>query len=258
MIDKRKRFFISSILLSSGFVIIQSLQNQQAKFLGIGILSLFSIVLFYWSLKEALGFNASLLVLIMPLYFTAGVGLFWFLLPANLFTKIIILVFYSIGIYVFCLTSNIFTVSALRTIALYRAAKGVGFLLTLLSLFLVVDSILSLRLVYYLNALLVFLTSFPLFLQGFWTSVLTNKVDFKLLQFSLISSLVLAQTSTMIFFWPVSVVVGSLFLTITTYVVLALGQSRLEERLFSQTIREYLSVGIVVLIVMFLSTRWGA
>jgi hypothetical protein len=38
---------------------------------------------------------------------------------------------------------------------------------------------------------------------------------------------------------------------------LGLGQAKLEGRLFSQTIREYLMVGVLVLLSMFLATRWG-
>jgi hypothetical protein len=60
-----------------------------------------------------------------------------------------------------------------------------------------------------------------------------------------------------IFFWPTSVVVGSLFLTIALYLLLGLGQAKLEGRLFSQTVREYLTLGILVFLGMFLATRWG-
>ena len=60
-----------------------------------------------------------------------------------------------------------------------------------------------------------------------------------------------------LFFWPVGVIVGSLFLTILFYILLGIGQSELEGRLFSQTVREYLTVGAVVFIFMLFSTSWN-
>ena len=70
-------------------------------------------------------------------------------------------------------------------------------------------------------------------------------------------SLALAEIAVSLFFWPVTVVVGSLFLTVALYMLLGLGQASIEERLFGQTVREYLVVGLVVFLGMFLATRWG-
>jgi len=58
-------------------------------------------------------------------------------------------------------------------------------------------------------------------------------------------------------FWPVTLVVGSLFLTVAVYVLLGLGQAQLEQRLFSQTLKEYLTVGILVFAGMFFATHWS-
>ena len=74
---------------------------------------------------------------------------------------------------------------------------------------------------------------------------------------SLISSLIITELSILIFFWPVTVVVGSLFLTSCIYLLLGLGQAKLEDRLFLSVVREYLTVGLIVLVGMFFATRWG-
>jgi hypothetical protein len=74
---------------------------------------------------------------------------------------------------------------------------------------------------------------------------------------SAVSSLIIGEIAAALFFWPVTVVVGSLFLTVTVYMLLGLGQAKLEDRLFSQTVREYLVVGLLVFIGMFFATRWG-
>jgi hypothetical protein len=253
--SKRKRFILSSLLLSLGFIGIQVIPDQ-FKILGIVILGVMSLGFFTVSLWEGISVSSTLLTLLLPVLYTLGVGFFWFLLPASLFARIPIVFLYGIGIYALLLTMNIYTVSAIRTIALLRAARGVGFVLTLLTIFLIFDTILSLKWWVYLTVPAVLLTSFPLFLQGFWSFELEQKVSAKVYSISIVSSVIMAETAAVIFFWPVSVVVGSLFLTVSAYMLLGLGQAEVESRLFTQTVKEYSFVGIAVLIAMFIATHW--
>jgi len=252
---KRQKFIITSVLLSAGFIGLNFLDDN-FRLWAIGGLGLLTVVLFVWSLFEGLGWNATLLTLILPTAFTIGVGLFWFLLPSTVYAKIPIVALYGLGIYALVLTANIFMVSAVRTIALNRAAKGVGFVLTLLTSFLLFDAILSLKTAIYLTVPAVFAISLPLFIQGLWASKINSRLSRELLVNSLIGSLGIAQISLLLFFWPVTVVVGSLFYTVGVYVLLGLGQASLEGRLFRQTIREYLTVGLMVFLAMLIATRW--
>lgn len=254
---KRRRFILTSLILTLGFFGLQFLENSY-RFPAIGALGILTVGLFYWSLREGLGRNMTLLSLVLPLFFTAGVGVFWFLLPSGLFARLPILAFYGFGIYTLCLTMNIYTVSAIRTIALLRAARGVGFVLTLVTSFLVLNTILSLKASLLITSLAVGLLIFPLFVQGFWAITLGVEYSKEVTLMSAISSLVVAEVAVSLHFWPVTVVVGSLFLTVVVYVLLGLGQARLEARLFSQTVREYLIVGLLVFIGMLFATRWGS
>lgn len=254
--SKRRRFVITSALLSLGFMGIQFL-NDQNRFWAIGVLGIATIILFLWSLWEGLGRNMTLLTLVLPAIFTVGVGVFWFLLPANIYTRIPIVIFYGIGMYVLCLTMNIYSVAAIRTIALLRAARGVGFVLSLVTSFLVFDALLSLKTEIYYLAPMVFAVSFPLYFQGFWSMLLDREFSKPLLMLSLVASLVTAEIAGAIYFWPVTVVVGSLFLTVTFYVLLGLGQARLEDRFFPSIVREHLVLGTLVFIAMYFATHWG-
>jgi hypothetical protein len=200
----------------------------------------------------------TLLTLVLPVMYTLGVGFFWFLLPANIYARIPIVLFYGLGIYVLCLTANIYSVASVRTIALLRAARGVGFVLTLIASFLVFDAILSVRTEIYYLIPAVFILSFPLYLQGFWSMVLEKESSKELFTLSAISSLLTAELAAVLYFWPVTIVVGSLFLTASFYMLLGLGQSKLEGRLFKSTIREHLVVGILIFIAMTIATHWGA
>ena len=255
-ISKRLRFTISSLILFSGFISIQFL-NDTYKFAAIAILVIITGLLSVWSFYEGLGLDMTLSSIILPMMFTLGVGIFWFLLPANLYTRIPIVIFFTFGIYVLLSTMNIYTVSSSKTIALLRAARGVGFVLTLVSSFLLFDAILSIRQNVFISSPLVFISSLLLFLQGFWSIELEKKLDKITFLVSFISSVVITELSILIFFWPVTVVVGSLFLTSGVYMLLGLGQTKLEDRLFPGAIREYLTVGLIVLIGMFFATHWG-
>src|SRR3989344_156743 len=245
--SKRKRFIISSILCSLGFIGILFLPSN-FRFISIGVLGLVTLMLFVWSLREGLGFDMTLMTLVLPFFFTVSVGFFWFLLPKGIFTYIVAIAIYSISVYALFLTSNIYTVAAIRTIALLRAARGVGFVLTLFTFFLVFDAIVSFRWPVYVSSFFVALLSLPLYLQGFWIITLEKYISKKLIIMTLIASLVMGEIAVSLFFWPATVVVASLFLTVSAYVLLGLGQSDLEDRLFIQTVREYLLVGAAVFI----------
>lgn len=254
--SKRRRFVATASLLSLGFVAIQFI-NDQNRFWAIGMLGIATVIFFTWSLYEGIGRNMTLLTLVLPTIFTLGVGTFWFLLPANIFARIPVVIFYGVGMYVLCLTMNIFTVSTIRTIALLRAARGVGFVLSLVTSFLVFDAILSLRVPIYYLLPLVAIVSFPLFVQGFWSVILEKEFSKQIFNLATVSTLVMVETAAALFIWPVTVVVGSLFLTVTFYMSLGLGQNKLEGRLFSSTVREHLTVGILVFLAMFFATHWG-
>ena len=134
--SKRKRFLITT----GGFCRLDFLAFRYWMILCVSLQLqgyLVATLVFVWCLHEGLGRNMTLLSLILPFAFTVGVGLFWFLLPASIFTRIPVLFLYAFGIYSLALTMNIYTVSATRTIALLRAARGVGFVLTLVTGFLV-------------------------------------------------------------------------------------------------------------------------
>ena len=254
--NKRQKFVLSSVLLATGFFFIQYI-DFDLRYYVIAALVTFSIIFSLWSLKEGIGKDATLLTIVLPPSFSAGIGLFYFLLPSTLLVLIPILVLYAIGIYALLLTANIYTVATARTIALLRAAHAVGFLLTLVTCFLLFDTILSLRVDFWINGPAIFLISLPLFLQGFWSVELERSLSREVWELSLGLAVVTGEVATILSFWPVTVAVGSLALTTIIYVGLGLGQAKLQGRLFDRTVKEYLLVGGIVFITMFATARWG-
>jgi hypothetical protein len=255
-LTKRQRFIISAFLLSAGLLAIQ-LANIPWRYQSILVLTILTYFLSAWALKEGLNGIEWFTVLILPTLFTAGVGLFYFLLPSGWLTRLPIATLYGLGLYALLLTENIFAVAAIRNIQLLRAAHAVGFLLTLLTAFFLYDTVLSFRLSFWLNFVLVFLISLPLFLQGLWSVKLEERISSQIWFYSLALSLVIAEGALALSFWPVTVSAGSLALITVMYIVLGLSQHHLSQRLIQRTINVYLTVGLIVLAVIIVTTHWG-
>lgn len=253
---KRQKFVLSAGVLSILMLGIE-VSGFQFRSEAIVVLGMISLVLGIWSLREGLLNKASYLSLILPVSFTVAVGFFYLLLPSNWVTLVPVVILFGIGEYALFLTANIYTVAAVRTIALLRAAQAVGYVLTLLTLFLSYDSILSYRWSPVINALAISLVSFPLYLSGVWSVSASEVIDRRVVLFSFVLSLVSGEIALFLGLWPVTVAVGSLFLTTMGYILLGLSQHELSGRLFKQTVWEYLAVGAAVFITMFLTTRWG-
>ena len=255
-LTKRRRFVLSSIVLTIGLFVIQQ-GTVSDRYFAIGILSGVSLLLTLWSLGIPIKSHVWLLSWILPLLFTVSVSLFYFLLPSTLLSLMPILALYLVGMYVLLLSENIFFVTSIRTIQLYRSATAVSFLFTLLTAFLLFDTLLSFHLSFYINALFVFGLSFLLFLHCFWNTRLEEGISKRIFVYSLVIAWVLASLGMVISFWPVNISQGSLLLTAVTYILIGLTQAKLNDRLFNQVVREYLVIGLVVFLVTILSTRWG-
>jgi len=256
-LSKRRKFVLISLILSFGIMLVQAVTDDLIRFIIIGVLAVLSVLLTMWSLREDLHKIAWLMAPILPTYFITSINLFYFLLPENIFVKIGLIILFAIGMYSLLLTENIFVVGALRSIQLLRAAQASGFVFTLFIAFLLFDTVFSFRLDPWINALLVFPISFPLILQGIWSATLDEKLEKPILWYSLILAWILTQGAFFISFWPVTIVIASLFLVTILHVSLGIIQQALLDRLFPQTVREYLQIGILVMIIVFFVAKWG-
>ncbi|MBI4059311.1 hypothetical protein HY404_03680 [Candidatus Microgenomates bacterium] len=254
--SKRRKFLLTSGILSSAFLFIQ-LSNFLFRYEAILVVIGVSLILSFWALRDSLRFNATVLTLVLPVLFTAGVGLFYFLLPASQLARLPVVLLYGLGMYALLLTSNIYNVASIRTIALLRAAHAVGFLLTLLASFFLFDTLWSFRLYPHFNALIAAFLALPLLLQNLWSIELSDKISRRVWQLAGVAGLIVGEISFMISLWPLTVLVSSLFLTSILYVILGLTQAYLQNRLFAKTVKEYLLVGLVVAIAVYVSARWG-
>lgn len=254
---KRQKFVLTAILLSIGIGAIQFVPALELRYAFIGLLFVLTWILSAWSLREGLAGLEWLTVLVPMTLFTAGVGFFYILLPEHWAAKLAVIGLFGIGQYALLLTSNIFSVATIRTIALFRAAQAVGFVMTLLTGFFLYDTILSFRFGFWINAPLVFIASALLLLPVLWSVRLEERLSPQLVSFSIVLSILQAILVTSISFWPVSLAVSSLFLTTMLYVYLGITQHYFSDRLFKKTAWEYIIVGMVVLVTMLVTSGGG-
>jgi len=253
---KRRRLVVESVLLALGLLTTQFVEIRH-RYWAILVLSLVAYFLTAFSLREDLPKIGWLVNLSLPTLYTAAVALFYFLLPEAILTRVLILIFFGIGMYAILLIENIFSIAALRSIQLLRAAQAVGFLMTLVTAFLFYDTIFSFKLEAYLNALVVLAISFLLILPSCWSVTLESGIEKKILSSSLVLALVIGELAFFISFWPLTITAISLFLVTGCYVFLGIVQSQLGGRLFENTLKEYLRVGLAVLLITFFLAKWG-
>ena len=256
-ITKREKFVASSALVAVSFLVIQFLPVGKAYYWSIFGFSLLVLACIFWSLEKFSKFKF-LVLSILPLTFTVSLTLFVSLLPGHFLIPVVTSVGFALVFYSLLLTLNIYNVAAIRTIVLVRAAHSVGFLFGMLSAFFAFEVIFAFHLSFYLISVLVFLTSFLVAVSVLWSFELEEYISWRVLIYSLVLALLVAQFSLVFAFWPIIPMVAALGAVGAFYVALGLTQFHFNDRLNSKTVLEYASVALVVLILLFLTARWGS
>ena len=161
------------------------------------------------------------------------------------------------GFYALYLTENIFSVAAIRTIALLRAAHAVGLLFSLLSTYFLANVLFSLHLPFYFVVLGIILIVLPLYAVGLWSYELEDFISRKVALYTAIFTIVTAQLGLVLAFWPVVPTAGALAIATVMYVLLGLSQFDFEDRLKPRIIWEHLGIALLVFLTIIVTTRWG-
>lgn len=244
---KRQKMVLSALILG-GLVLFRGYWYSLAIFGVTGIL-------YVWALREGLNAHEWYLIPLPGMMLSLGFSLFGMLLPESIWWSGIYAVIFAFSHYFLMLTQNIFSVAAIRTIGLYRAAMAVGFVMTTASAFLLLNTLLTFKLEFYFNGILTMLVSFILFVPALWSVKLAEKVSREIWGASSLLALYTGIFAMAIGFWPVQTTIASIFLTTVIYVFLGLAQHLLADRLNKRNALEYLTFGVVVLVTM-LATTW--
>lgn len=255
LLTKRQQFVGITLILTSGLLLTQ-LVTLEWRYTTVLLLALLAFVGSAIGLREDLKGIEWLTLLLLPTLYTAAVALFYFLLPVRWLTRVPAAVLYAIGMYALLLTENIYNVAADRSIALLRAAHSVGFLLTLVTYFLLVSALLAFHLNVFLAAFMIALITFFLALQSLWAMELEEEVSGRVWRISSTFGLAFFQLAWVFSFWPVRPTLFVLFLTTCFYSSVGMAQQYLAIKLYRRTVIEFFSVVVLVLFIILFATHW--
>ncbi len=255
-VEKRVRFVAATFFLSLVMIIgmrTEGLFSLEQVYLTVPIMIGTVYILTYLSILEGIEKWELLMLFIMPVLFTVCYYLFYFLFPVRWITRVPFVSIYAISIYAILLTANIFNVGVEKSLRLYKAAYSVNYFYQTFIAFLAFNILFSLRSYFFVNALGTLLIIFPLSLQLLWTIRLRLTIDRDILLFTAFISIILAELAFLISFLPLKTSVASLTLTGCYYTASGLVSAFIDNRLFRNTIREYIMVFVFVTVVALMT-----
>lgn len=271
--SKRVRFFGVALFLGvclwlSGFF---GVDKRLAVVAGICAMS---YVLTAWVLFEDLKGWEWVALLILPVLFTFGSGLFENLLPAavprmfglnfqietSIFlggvVRLLFCFLYVLGMYAILLTENIFSVASIRTIQLFRAARSVSFIMVLVTALFFFSVAFSLKLPFYWIMLIGGIVSLLLSFSSLWSIDLKTEHQTSVYRYSLVISWLMMLYSGVLAFWPIRPFMVGLVLTSCFYALLGLLEQRLGNKPFVMNYLEFVIFNIIIVGIAFVTTTW--
>lgn len=255
LLSKRQEFVLCTIVLTFGLILTQ-LVPFDFRYPMVAILSVVAFVGSALALREDLRGIEWVTLLTLPTLFTAAIALFYFLLPVRWATRLPVAAAYAMGMYALLLTENIYNVAAERGIGLLRAAHSVGFLITLVTDFLLISSVLSFRLPVLLTALLIALVNAVLMYQSVWSYELGQTVNRRVGEVVGVFAIVIFEFSWILLFLPIKPILVGLVLTTALYSLVGMAQQYVEEKLYKKTVIEFISVFLIVFVLTIITARW--
>lgn len=192
----------------------------------------------------------------MPVSITIFLYIFFYLFPGRWLTRIPFIVVYSISIYAALLCANIFNVGVEKNLQLYRAAFSINFFYQTFLAFIIFNILFSLKEFFLINMAVVGGASFFLSLHLFWTIKLDRHLTKEVVYYALFVVIFLAELTLFVSFIPLRSTIGALFLSASYYSLGGVIYNHIDQKLFKETVREYVFVWIFVLIIMILSLSW--
>lgn len=254
-IEKRIRLVISVLILSSLLLFSTFFYFDKALYF-IPILLFSSFVVCYFALLEDIYKMEWFGLFLMPIALTVFFYIFYFLFPGRWLTRLPFIFIYGISLYAILLCSNIFNVGVEKSLRLYRAAFSINFFYQSFLVFIVFNILFSLKELFLINMIVVGGAAFVLSLQLFWTIKLDQNLSKEIINYSLFMTILLTELSLVISFIPLRSTLAALFLTASYYSLGGVIYNYIDQKLFKETIREYIFVWIFVLIITLLSISW--
>jgi hypothetical protein len=252
---RREKFVLASVALAVALMAVQSVPLEWRP-LGLLFFALMAYVLAAWSFFDNLDGVEWFTIVPLPALYALSVSAFYFLLPDSILARVIILGLFGLGMYALFLAGNIFTIAKVRTIQLLRAAQAVLFFFCLIAALLAFNTILSFGLLFIWNGLLSMVVAMLLSFSFYWCIRLEKRISHEVISLTVRTGMAIGFLAVVLSFLPGALWPNSLVLMSAMYTMLGLGQSALEERLFTNTIREYVAVFFGIMVMYFVMLPW--
>ena len=271
--SKRAKFVLVAII--SGLLLwLTTFVSVDFRFGLVMAVSAIIYILSVWGLFDDLKGIEWFTLMVLPVSFTMGSGIFANFLPAaipsmfgrvintesSLFLasilKILYFILYMVGVYGILLVENIFSVASIRTIQLFRAARSANFIFSLVTLLFFYTMALSLKVPFWSIFLLSFTSSFIIAYVNFWSVDLKSTQYKQVARYAFAVSWIVALIGTVLSFWPVKPFMGGLMMTSSAYALTGVLEQRLTNRVYLEGLLEYLVSIVIIFIIGFLTTSW--
>ena len=244
--SKRLTFILTSLSLTVSLALTNLLSREQQP-LSIFILGAGAFAFAWFALRREFFGIEFFTLLSLPVLFMIGMGFTQYFFPnLTLFFKSILWAVNFVGFYVILLAQNIFGVTVVKPVPLFRAARTVSFLSTLFVSFLLFTAIYKLNLEVWPQVVLVVFLSSNLGFQSLWTADPKGIFDKKVFVAGLLLGLGVGEAALGLSFLPLKSFFRSIALTTAVYIGLGVGQQYLTHSLTRRTVFEY---GVTALIV---------
>lgn len=257
--SKRTKITLTAVFLAVGVFLLPSVPFE-SKYLFIFFLMVSTYGLSFWSLKYQLKKIEYVTLFVLPVLICLDACLIFLeferFFQTNFFLKLMGATGIGILTYVTLLVENIFNVSSGRSIPLLRAGHTVGYLATLVVVFLQAALLYNLNLSPWFLVGLIFISMFTLFLQALWQTELEEHITFDIALSSFIFAIICSQIALAFSFWPLNPLSFGLTQASTVYLLLGLKQHQIKNNLSKQVVREYLLMGFSIFALLLFVTGW--
>ena len=252
-IEKRIRIVISASLLtlmmfSSTFVFFDN-----GWFIFIPLFFIVTYILTFFAVLEGVSDIEWFTLFVIPVSISIVFYCLFFLFPSRWVTRIPFITMYGFTVYATLLCSNIFNVGVEKSLQLYRAAFSVNYFIHAFLLFLTINVLLSFKFNFIINAIITYGIIYMMAVQLLWTVKLRPNIEKISHYYAIYIALLVTELMIFLSFVSIQTTIYALFIAAIYYSLVGLVFNYYDQRLFKQTIREYVFVLIFVCIIVILT-----
>lgn len=254
-IEKRMRFVLSTVFLAVLLLVSTFFYYDAAVYilpLLIGATYLATFFALYEDIEKIEWF----MLFLMPIAITISWYFFYYLFPGRWLTRLPFVISYAVSMYAVLLSSNIFNVGVEKNLQLYRAGFSVNYFFQTVVFFLLSSVIASFRWGFLANSIVFSVIGALLSLQLFWSIRLDLHIRKEVRFYTMLTTYLIGQGACILSFLPLPASMYALAMAVLYYCVAGLTYHMIDERLFSHTVREYVSILIIIFFLLFLSLNW--